>query len=1247
MLASGPANVVNAGTIDATGTGNHAVGLIGPVRTGGPSGGSLINGAGGRISGYVAVYIDGAMVTNTGSLIGGGGSDGTGVLVIGDGGSVTNAAGGFIGGYFGVNASSATNGGATVANAGTIAGTKAAVELASGEANRVIDAPGAVFTGTVNGGNTIGAGVSSTLELASGASIGTFTGLGTQFINFAQLVVDSGASWTLSRGLLVTNGIVLTNAGSLGGTGVSISTDGTLTNTSTGTIGVNAGLAITMVNGPGTVVNYGLITSTSGGFGGNGIALQSGGLISNRSQGVISGYWGIDDTFTVSDANAATVFNAGTIAGNTASGIGVYLGKGGMVTNQIGARIAAYYGVLAHYFPTVVNAGTISGNLGGSGLLLLAGGTVTNQSGGVISGAYGIKMPGGSATIENAGSIAGTKDAVRFATSVNNRLIVDPGAAFTGTVDGGNTLGAAFVSTLELGSAAGAGTLNGLGTQFIDFGQVTIDAGAVWTLGSSGSVAPDATLTDSGTLTNAGVVGLDLDSGGVTLNAGASLTNATGGIIAAKTAIFGAGGANTVVNAGAIGGPETPGGLGIFLASGAITNQSRGAIGAYIGISVSGSATVVNAGYIDFVASSGTGVVVGGGLVTNLAGGTIGGGLGVQLTGLGTLENAGSIYGATDAVRFAAGGANRLIDDPGGSFSGMVDGGNTIGATAASTLELTSGASTGTLSGLATKFIDFSQVTVDAGATWTLTGATIVGGATLTNAGSVSANGIAVASGGTVSNVIGGTITGTPNTGTGSFDAITGAAGTATVVNDGSIGIATAHGTGDGIDLRGGGSVTNLSNGQITGNNAIYALAAATITNFGTIGDLAGDNFGGVGLGAGGSVTNLSGGVIRAKQAILASGAATVVNNGSIGGASTSGFFGVYVSGGTGSITNQGSGAISGYFGIGLIGVAGTVENAGNIAGVKDAVLFSAGFANSLIFDPGAVFTGTVDGGNTIGAGAVSTMELTSAPGTGTLSGLGAQFVNFAQIQIDAGATWTLTGTNTIVAGQTLTNMGSLELTGASLISVGILINDGVIDIDPSSVTLAGIGGSGTIDVGANSTLTVSGVVSAGQTFVFTGTDAVLNILESSSFAGTIQDQGPTDQVNLACFAAGTRLATMFGDVAVEDLRTGDRVRAMPGNRLVPIVWIGHRHIDCTRHADPDSVWPVCVRAGAFGDAVPHRDLRLSPDHAVFVDDVLIPIKRLINGTTIERVPMDEVTYYHIELLHHDVLLAEGLPAES
>lgn len=55
----------------------------------------------------------------------------------------------------------------------------------------------------------------------------------------------------------------------------------------------------------------------------------------------------------------------------------------------------------------------------------------------------------------------------------------------------------------------------------------------------------------------------------------------------------------------------------------------------------------------------------------------------------------------------------------------------------------------------------------------------------------------------------------------------------------------------------------------------------------------------------------------------------------------------------------------------------------------------------------------------------------------------------------------------------------------------------------------------------------------------------------------------------------------------------------------------------------------------------------LSPDHAVLIDDVLIPVKYLINGSSIAQTPVDAVTYYHVELSHHDVLLAEGLPTES
>ena len=49
----------------------------------------------------------------------------------------------------------------------------------------------------------------------------------------------------------------------------------------------------------------------------------------------------------------------------------------------------------------------------------------------------------------------------------------------------------------------------------------------------------------------------------------------------------------------------------------------------------------------------------------------------------------------------------------------------------------------------------------------------------------------------------------------------------------------------------------------------------------------------------------------------------------------------------------------------------------------------------------------------------------------------------------------------------------------------------------------------------------------------------------------------------------------------------------------------------------------------------------------MFTGEVLIPIRHLINGATIVQVPVDEVTYHHVELEAHDLLLAEGLAAES
>jgi hypothetical protein len=57
--------------------------------------------------------------------------------------------------------------------------------------------------------------------------------------------------------------------------------------------------------------------------------------------------------------------------------------------------------------------------------------------------------------------------------------------------------------------------------------------------------------------------------------------------------------------------------------------------------------------------------------------------------------------------------------------------------------------------------------------------------------------------------------------------------------------------------------------------------------------------------------------------------------------------------------------------------------------------------------------------------------------------------------------------------------------------------------------------------------------------------------------------------------------------------------------------------------------------------------LLLSPDHSVFVEDVFIPIRHLVNDTTVVQIDVATVTHYHIELPRHDVVLAEGLPAET
>jgi hypothetical protein len=77
-------------------------------------------------------------------------------------------------------------------------------------------------------------------------------------------------------------------------------------------------------------------------------------------------------------------------------------------------------------------------------------------------------------------------------------------------------------------------------------------------------------------------------------------------------------------------------------------------------------------------------------------------------------------------------------------------------------------------------------------------------------------------------------------------------------------------------------------------------------------------------------------------------------------------------------------------------------------------------------------------------------------------------------------------------------------------------------------------------------------------------------------------------------------------------------------------------------------MWPMLVRAGALGPGLPRRELHLSAKHALYLDGLLFPVERIVNGRTILRCECpDEIECFHVELESHDVIFAEGGPPET
>ena len=133
------------------------------------------------------------------------------------------------------------------------------------------------------------------------------------------------------------------------------------------------------------------------------------------------------------------------------------------------------------------------------------------------------------------------------------------------------------------------------------------------------------------------------------------------------------------------------------------------------------------------------------------------------------------------------------------------------------------------------------------------------------------------------------------------------------------------------------------------------------------------------------------------------------------------------------------------------------------------------------------------------------------------------------------------------------------------------------------------------------------------------------------------------------CFLPGTLITCPKGNRAVETLASGDLVMTAEG-RPVPVKWIGRQTLS-TVFGMPEGRRPVRVSAGALGDNLPVRDLRLTSTHALLIDGVLVHAGALVNGTTIVRIPPSELgerfVVYHIETENHEVVLAEGTPAET
>jgi hypothetical protein len=345
-----------------------------------------------------------------------------------------------------------------------------------------------------------------------------------------------------------------------------------------------------------------------------------------------------------------------------------------------------------------------------------------------------------------------------------------------------------------------------------------------------------------------------------------------------------------------------------------------------------------------------------------------------------------------------------------------------------------------------------------------------------------------------------------------------------------------------------------------------------------------------------------------------------------------------------------------------------TFNDANGILDIGSDHLFvdtSATFAAGTItieggeLDVGVNGMATSPGATLIGWGLVD-HEIT---GAGTVVAASNQTLHLADAITDAATLYNIQANATLLVDQ----LSATNVTFSFLGSTGSLdSNDNFV-----SATISGLVAGNSLDPASTNVIDLAGVdsstvdVTQGSGTGTTGTIAFDDLLGSHTFTLTniVSNGGPWELqvfddgnqgtqlfLSSVCYAAGTLILTANGEVPVEQLAPCDLLVTIDRgtSTLQPIKWIGERRLDLAAHPRPEFVAPVRIRKDAFRKGIPARDLLLSPEHCIFVDGKLIPVRLLVNNMTIvQECQTRHVHYYHLEMPRHSLLLAEGLPAES